>query len=118
MGCEDAEISVWLASDEDIRELHRDYFGLDTPTNVISFAQRDGEFADVEPEMLGDVVVSYETARRDALEAGTDPEDEVAFLLIHGILHLVGYDHEGDRKADAPEMEEKEAELYKLILGQ
>lgn len=115
MGCEESEISVWLCDDVTIQGLHREYFGIDTPTNVISFAQREGDFSEVEPEMLGDVVISYETAARDAREAGQTLDDEAAFLLIHGILHLLGYDHEGDRAADAPVMEAKEAELFQLV---
>ena len=118
-GCDgDTELSVWLCGDPDIRELHRRYFGLDTPTNVISFAQRDGEFGDVEPGVLGDVVISVDTARRDAEEAGKPVEDEVLFLLIHGVLHLLGYDHEGTESHRAAEMEAREAELYRLALDE
>lgn len=109
---------MWLCRDDDIRGLHRQYFGDDTATNVISFAQRDGEFADVEPEVLGDVVISVDTAARDAAEAGEPLDDEVAFLLIHGILHLVGYDHEGDQAHRAPEMEARETELFRLALDE
>lgn len=115
MGCEDTELSVWLTDDPTIQDLHREYFGIDEPTNVISFAQREGEYNEVEPEMLGDVVISVETATRDALEAGSNPEDEVAYLLIHGVLHLLGYDHEGQREADGPEMYAKEREISNLI---
>jgi probable rRNA maturation factor len=116
--CGDAELSVWLCDDPTIRDLHREYLGEDTPTNVISFAQREGEFGDVEPEVLGDVVVSVDTARRDAEEAGEALEDEVAYLCIHGILHLMGYDHEGAAAARAPEMEAREAELFRLALDE
>ncbi len=115
MGCEDCELSLWLCDDAAIRELHREYLGKDCATNVISFAQREGEFADREPEILGDVVISVETARRDAGEEGQNPEDEVCFLLIHGILHLLGYDHEGEQAHRAPEMEAKETELFRLV---
>lgn len=118
LGCGDAELSVWLCDDRTIRDLHREYLGQDSPTNVISFAQRDGEFGDVEPEVLGDVVVSVDTARRDAEAAGEALEDEVAYLCIHGILHLVGYDHEGTEAARAPEMEAREAELFRLALDE
>ena len=117
LGCEDAELSVWLTGDEEIQALHRDYFGIDEPTNVISFAQREGEYGDLEPEMLGDVVISTETAARDATEWGKSLDDEVAFLLIHGILHLLGYDHEGERASDAPEMEAREEEIFRMITG-
>jgi len=114
LGCDDAEVSLWVCGDEAIRELHRDYFGLDSPTNVISFSQREGDFGELDPQMLGDVVVSYETAGRDAAEAGQPLDDEVAYLFLHGVLHLLGYDHEGERAADAPVMEAKEQELAHL----
>lgn len=116
-GCDDAEVSVWLCDDQTIRELHNRWFGIDEPTNVISFAQREGEFTDIDPEMLGDIVISYDTAYRDATEAGKKVEDELLFLLIHGILHLLGYDHEGDNAHRAPEMEAREEELYLLAIG-
>lgn len=115
MACEEGELSVWLCDDVAIRELHREYLGEDSATNVLSFAQREGEFAAVEPEVLGDVVISVETARRDAQGGGEDPDDEVAFLLIHGILHLLGYDHEGEQAHRAGEMEAKESELFRLV---
>ncbi|MBE0616747.1 MAG: rRNA maturation RNase YbeY [Proteobacteria bacterium] len=115
---EDTELSVWLCDDPSIQELHREYLGEDTPTNVISFAQREGEFGDLEPEVLGDVVVSVDTARRDAEESGGALEDEVLFLCIHGVLHLLGYDHEKGQAARAPEMEAKEAELLRLALDE
>ncbi len=115
LGCDAAELSIWLCDDAAIRDLHRRYFGVDTPTNVISFAQRDGEFGELEPELLGDVVISLETASRDAADAVHSLDEEVAFLLIHGVLHLLGYDHEGDQAQRAPEMEEKEAELFRLV---
>lgn len=115
LGCEGAELSIWLCDDETIKGLHAQYFGIDTPTNVISFAQNEGEFAEIDPDMLGDVVISFETADRDAKEAGGQLDDEISFLVIHGILHLLGYDHEGDRIDDAPQMEAKEEELYTLV---
>jgi probable rRNA maturation factor len=83
---------------------------------VISFSQREGEFGEVDPEMLGDVVISFETARREADHAGQPLGDYVAYLLVHGILHLVGYDHEGTQSHRAPEMEARQKELYRLIL--
>lgn len=118
MGCDDAELSVWLCDDPAIQELHRRYFDLDTPTNVISFAQRDGEFGDLDPDLLGDVVISVDTARRDAEAAGSALDDELLFLLIHGILHLLGYDHEGAEAHRAPEMEAREEEVYRRILDE
>ncbi|GAB6061331.1 rRNA maturation RNase YbeY [Deferrisoma palaeochoriense] len=115
-GCDEAtELSVWLCSDEDIRDLHRAYFGLDTPTNVISFSQREGEFADPDTPVLGDVVVSLDTAAREAEEAGWAPDDMVFYLCLHGVLHLLGYDHEGDQAHRAAEMEARQEELFEAI---
>jgi probable rRNA maturation factor len=115
LGCEGDELSVWLCSDAAIQELHREHLGEDSPTNVMSYSQREGEAIGAE-DVLGDVVISVETARRDAEEAGIPLEDELAYLLIHGILHLVGYDHEGAEAQRAPEMEVKEAELFELVM--
>lgn len=101
-----------------MQDLHGRYLGDPTPTNVMSFAQREGEFGDLEPDVLGDVVISVETAARDAAEAGASLEDEVTFLLVHGILHLLGYDHEGDQAHRAEEMESREEEVYRLVLDE
>lgn len=118
MGCDEAELSVWLCDDPTIQALHRDYLGKDLPTNVISFGQREGEFADLEPEILGDVVISVDTARRDSQEAGQSLDDEIAYLLIHGVLHLLGYDHEDEQGGRSEEMEAREAELFRLVLDE
>lgn len=84
-------------TDERIQELNRDYLGREKATNVISFSQTEGEFGGVEPGMLGDVVISTDTAARQAEKSGNLVEEETAYLLIHGVLHLLGYDHEQDK---------------------
>ena len=92
-----AELSLLLADDGVVRELNRRYRGTDAATDVLSFAQGEGErFARPEglARHLGDVVISLDTARRQAQEFGLGAQDEVAHLLVHGILHLLGYDHE------------------------
>lgn len=106
---------MWLCSDADIQELHRTYFGLDSPTNVISFSQREGEAGAMDPAVLGDVVVSLDTAAREADEAGWPLEDMVLYLCLHGLLHLLGYDHEGDQAHRAAEMEARQQELFERI---
>jgi probable rRNA maturation factor len=82
---------------------------MDRPTDVLSFSQVEGEEPVVVPELLGDVVISWETASRQARRLDRPVSSEMKRLLIHGVLHLLGYDHEGD--ADAAEamreMEEK-----------
>jgi probable rRNA maturation factor len=96
------ELSVVITDDPAIRALNRDYRETDTPTDVLSFSQAEGEaFAvpDGETPHLGDVIISLETARRQADAVGLALQDEMAHLLVHGILHLLGYDHEsGDEE--------------------
>ncbi len=93
LGLGGAELSVSLVRDGEIRELNRRYRCKDQPTDVLAFALREGEFG-VVGGALGDVVISLDTARRQALEYRGTLIDEVDRLLVHGILHLAGYDHE------------------------
>ena len=102
---EGSEVSCTLVSDGAIRELNRDYRGKDKPTDVLSFAQNEGEFAELNPELLGDVIISVEYAERQ--REGRTLLDEVTHLLIHGVLHLLGHDHEEDDEAEVMEAEER-----------
>ena len=111
-GCPDARLSVLITDDAGIREINHAWLGKDRPTNVISFAMQEGAGAGVQPDLLGDVVISAETAARDALDAGLSVEHELYFLLLHGILHLLGYDHERGTAAEARRMEAREQELF------
>ncbi len=104
-----------IVDDEEMRALNRDWLQRDRPTNVISFPMQEGAGAGLQPKMLGDVVVSADTAARDAAEAGISFGDELHFLLLHGILHLLGYDHERGTEAEARRMEAKEEEIFALI---
>lgn len=114
-GCPDAELSVLIVDDDEIRIINRDYLGRDKTTNVISFAMQEGEGAGIQPGLLGDVVISADTAARDAAEAGLPFASELYFLLLHGILHLLGYDHERGSESDARVMEAKEQEIFALL---
>ena len=114
-GCPDPELSILIVDDEPIQLINRDYLGKDRPTNVISFAMQEGEGEGVQPNLLGDVVISAETAASDAAEAQTSFESELYFLLLHGVLHLLGYDHERGTQAEAKRMEEREHEMFALI---
>lgn len=114
-GCPDAELSVVIVDDAEIRQLNHQYLQKDRPTNVISFPMQEGEGTGVQPKLLGDVVISADTAARDAQEAGVPFEHELYFLLLHGILHLLGYDHERGTEEEAWRMEEKEREIFALI---
>lgn len=95
-----------------MRILNRVYLQKDLPTNVISFSMQEGEFAAINPDMLGDIVISADTAAREAAEGGITFEERLVFLLLHGILHLTGYDHERSGEQEARLMEAKEQEMY------
>jgi probable rRNA maturation factor len=111
LGCKDAEISIVIINDEEITRLNRHYFQRQGPTNVISFPMQERKKEKIQPQVLGDVVISADTAKRHASAARIKTEEEIIFLLVHGILHLVGYDHEGPA-AERREMEAKEAEIF------
>jgi len=115
LGYPDRELSVAIVGDRSIRRLNRLYLGRDKPTNVISFAMQEGPFPDLNPELLGDVVISSVTCAREAVEAGISFSCRLHFLLLHGILHLAGYDHERSGEAEALRMEEKEREIAALL---
>lgn len=114
MGYEGCEISLLFTDDDGIRALNSTYRGLDKPTNVLSFSMLEGELETPFTEMLGDVVISVETAETEALEAGIHTEERLSQLLVHGILHLAGFDHELTESA-FQEMEDKSRELLRLI---
>lgn len=114
-GAEDegpSEVSVVLTSDAAVQALNREWRGKDAPTNVLSFAVRDAGAPPPPPgvpETLGDVIVAYETTAAEAAEGGTTLKAHLCHLLVHGVLHLVGYDHLDD--SDAEEMEGLESEV-------
>jgi len=101
---EDSELSISLVNQDEIHTLNREYRGIDAPTDVLAF-ENDGE-------LLGDVVVCPTVAREHAGEFDSSFESEMYLMLIHGILHLLGYDHIVDR--DAELMEARENELLEL----
>ena len=105
---EAAEWSVVLSDDARVRVLNHDWRGQDKPTNVLSFPAADEDDDDPGP-LLGDVVVAFETTAREAREEGKTLEHHLAHLLVHGLLHLFGWDHEDDAEAD--EMEALETEI-------
>ena len=107
------ELSIVLCDDAFIHPLNRDYRGKDRPTDVLSFAQREGEDADLEDPMLGDVIISLERAELQSQDHKVSLQAEVSLLLVHGILHLLGFDHEDDDEAE--EMETKEKEILSAV---
>jgi probable rRNA maturation factor len=103
-----------IIDDARMRRLNGRYRGIDRPTDVLAFAMREGPFADLHPQLLGDVVLSAETALRQARAHRHSLAEELTRLLIHGTLHLLGYDHEVSA-ADAKIMRVKERELWRLV---
>nr|NNM91113.1 rRNA maturation RNase YbeY [Bacilli bacterium] len=94
---DDAEVSVVIVDDDAIRDLNRTYRQLDQPTDVLSFAMLEGDDdfdPDDEVQMLGDIVISWDRLCEQAKEYGHDEVRELAFLVAHGMLHLLGYDHQ------------------------
>jgi len=114
LGCNAHEISIVIMDDEGIRELNANFRNIDKPTNVLSFPMQEGQFSDITPGLLGDVVISLDRAEQEAQEADITLDERMSQLLIHGILHLLGFDHEIDEKA-AGQMEQKSLELLRLI---
>ena len=109
-----SELSVVLVDDELMSSLNWQYRRRRGPTNVLAFAMREGEFGEISPELLGDVIISLPTAQRHAEEAGISLDDMISRLLVHGILHLVGFDHEQGEDS-VWEMEQRGAELLELL---
>ncbi|WP_264478246.1 rRNA maturation RNase YbeY [Microvirga rosea] len=105
---EDAEVSVMLTDDASIRELNRQWRGKDKATNVLSFpAPEQPGFEG--PRHLGDIALAYETLVREAEEESKTLADHFAHLVVHGILHLLGYDHEVEAEAEVMEALEVKA---------
>lgn len=110
------ELSVLFVDDEEIAELNRQYLNRNGPTNVIAFSMREGDFGEINPHVLGDIIISVDTALRDAAHEGLSFEDELTYLIIHGLLHLLGYDHEMSDEGTRT-MRETEKELFLHIKG-
>ena len=113
LGLLDAELSVLLVDDARIRDLNRRYLSRDKPTDVLAFPMREGEFSTLHPNLLGDLVISVETAERQSDRFGLDEMEMVILLMVHGILHLIGYEHEGTKKG-AREMSLKQKNLFRI----
>ncbi len=111
----EGDVSVCVVNDEQIREMNAQYRGVDAATDVLSFANGEGEALAEAPEedahFLGDIAISLQTASRQAEEIGQSLERELAFLTVHGVLHLLGYDHM------TPEDEEKMLEKQRAVMN-
>lgn len=115
LGCEDKEISISFVCDEIIRRLNWEYLGRDKTTNVLSFSLQEGDYSNINPDVLGDVIISADTAQRDAVKGNLTVEQELVFLIIHGMLHLLGYNHENTTRKETNRMRRKEKELFRKI---
>lgn len=103
-----AELSLMLADDAAVRELNRTWRGKDKPTNVLSFPAFPVKAGAQPGPMLGDIIIARETVEREAEEEGKPLENHLAHLVVHGFLHLLGYDHETDEEAEVMEARERE----------
>jgi probable rRNA maturation factor len=106
----EAELSIYFVDDAQIRNLNYRYRGFDKPTDVLAFSMRDGEALRGAEGILGDVVVSTETAVNQARRFRKDVKDEIALYLIHGVLHLAGYDDTSP--SERKKMQKKQKQIF------
>jgi probable rRNA maturation factor len=114
LGLLEAELSLLFVDDLQIQVLNRRYLHRDKPTNILAFPMRKGEFSTLHSQLLGDLVISVEMAKRQSNRFGLDEMGMIILLMVHGVLHLIGYDHEGTQK-EAREMAIKQKELFHMI---
>ena len=117
LDCNDKEISLVLVDNEQIQAINKQYLNRDQPTNVISFSQTEGEFGNIHPHIMGDVIISVERALSDSNTGGLNFDDELDFLVMHGVLHLLGYNHENTSKVEEQRMQAKTEELFFTLKG-
>lgn len=115
MNCANKEISITFVDDQAIQSINKKYLRRDRPTNVISFSLQEGEFGGINSDVLGDIVISVDTASKDAYRGNLSFDEEILFLMIHGFLHLTGYNHENTTRTNAMKMKQKEKELFRLL---
>lgn len=113
LGLHDAKLSVLLCDDGLIHQLNKDFRSVDKPTDVLSFSMQEGERLEGDSTLLGDIVISIDTAERQAPSLDHNLTSEVTSLLIHGLLHLLGYDHVED--SDEQLMQKKAQQLESLF---
>jgi probable rRNA maturation factor len=117
LDCEEAELSIALVDDDEMAQLNAKWRGVDGPTDVLAFPMDEPDPNLPHSPLLGDVVISVERAAAQAAQSGHSLEREVDVLLVHGLLHLAGFDHEGPEE-EAEVMERKEAELLRTLAGE
>ena len=116
MACEECEIGIVLTDDREIKELNRKYRKINRPTDVLSFASRDGIKIETTADILGDVVISIQTAKKQAKEFRHSLKYEIFRLLVHGVLHLCGYEHEQVGAKVAQKMRRKEVRMFEMLV--
>jgi probable rRNA maturation factor len=114
LGFTDSELSIVIVDDEEMARLNGQYRQVDSTTDVLSFPMLEGEFGDILPDLLGDIVISAPTAQSMSRLHQSSLPAVLDVLLVHGILHLLGYDHEGSREK-FHRMEDKSLELLEML---
>ena len=114
LGYTESELSVLIVDDVEMARLNLEYRQIPHTTDVLSFPMLEGEFGDIAQEMLGDIVISAETAAAISEQTGESLDSILHLLLIHGVLHLLGYDHEAER-AEAALMKQKTEEILSIL---
>lgn len=112
---DDCYLSVSFTDNRGIRDLNREYRGKDKETDVLSFSQIEGDEFDFDNKFLGDIIISVPYASEQAVSLGHSLMSEVKYLILHGFLHLLGYDHDEDEKGD---MSRIEKEVYEKLTGE
>jgi probable rRNA maturation factor len=115
LAIEDKELSILLTGDEEMTELNRAFRNRNRTTDVLAFSQLEGERGELHPQILGDVVISLQTARRQANERKHTLMDELIVLLVHGTLHLLGHEHERTDRRTAAAMRREQMRLVDLL---
>jgi probable rRNA maturation factor len=110
---EDCEVSIFLTDDDEIHRLNKIYRGVDRPTDVLAFAMREGLDGELNREILGDVVVSLPRAEEQAGIHGHSLQVEMSLLVSHGVLHLLGYEH--DQRDNLLVMQQKQRDILHLL---
>ncbi len=114
LGCRDGELSLLFTDDKHIAELNCRFLKREGPTNVLAFPMRDSDDMGLDIPMLGDIVISLDAAMRDAKSIGETLDKTISRLLVHGLLHLFGYDHEKSEE-EARRMDEETDRILPLM---
>jgi len=113
-GAPEGEVGIIFGDNQYLRELNRTYAGLDSVTDVLAFSMKEGKGKEFSRNLLGDVYISWDRAEEKAKEYKVPIESELCRLVIHGLLHLLGYEHRGERSAQT--MRKKEEHFLKWAL--